>query len=103
MRTINYFINVYSITFGGLYYRLVHSFSVFFECVIDNVCGCLSFALAMMKVMPYDPSHEEVYNAFIMKTDIEPKTEVFLQNLLKPTDRKHFETITTLIVQYFTM
>jgi len=21
-----------------------------------------------MKVMPYDPSHEEVYNAFIMKT-----------------------------------
>jgi len=22
----------------------------------------------MMKVMPYDPSHEEVYNAFILKT-----------------------------------
>jgi len=22
----------------------------------------------MMKVMPYDPSHEEVYNALIMKT-----------------------------------
>jgi len=22
----------------------------------------------MMKVMPYDPSHEEVYNAFITKT-----------------------------------
>jgi len=22
----------------------------------------------MMKVMPYDPSHEEVCNAFIMKT-----------------------------------
>jgi len=21
-----------------------------------------------MKVMPYDPSHEEVYNAFIVKT-----------------------------------
>jgi len=41
---------------------------LFFECVIDNVCGCLSFELAMMKVMPYDPSHEEVYNAFIMKT-----------------------------------
>jgi len=29
----------------------------------------------MMKVMPYDPSHEEVYIAFIMKT--KPKTEVF--------------------------
>jgi len=35
----------------------------------------------MMKVMPYDPSHEEVYNAFIMKT--EPKTEVFSA---KPTE-----------------
>jgi len=47
----------------------------------------------MMKVMLYDPSHEEVYNAFIMKT--EPKTEVFSA---KPTDRKHFETVTTLRV-----
>ena len=35
----------------------------------------------MMKFMPYDPSHEEVYNAFIMKT--EPKTEVFSA---KPTE-----------------
>jgi len=41
---------------------------LFFECVIDNVCSCLSFELAMMKVMPYDPSHEEVSNAFITKT-----------------------------------
>jgi len=41
---------------------------LFFECVTDNVCGCLSFELAMMKVMPYDPSHEEVYSAFITKT-----------------------------------
>jgi len=41
---------------------------LFFECVIDNVCGYLSFELVMMEVMPYDPSHEEVYNAFIMKT-----------------------------------
>jgi len=41
---------------------------LFFEHVIDNVCGCLSFELVMMKVMPYDPSHEEIYNAFIMKT-----------------------------------
>jgi len=40
---------------------------LFFECIFDNVCGCLSFELAMMKVMPYDPSHE-VYNALIMKT-----------------------------------
>jgi len=67
MRTINYLINVYSITFSGLYYWLVHSF-LFFECIIDSVCGCLSFELAMMKVMPYDPGREEVYNASIMKT-----------------------------------
>jgi len=26
------------------------------------------FELVMMKVMPYNPSHEEVYNAFIMKS-----------------------------------
>ena len=31
----------------------------------------------MMKVVPYDPSHEEVYNVFITKTWTEPKTEVF--------------------------
>jgi len=30
--------------------------------------AAVSFELVMMKVMPYDPSHEEVYNAFIMKT-----------------------------------
>jgi len=41
---------------------------LFFECVIDNVCDCLLFELAMMKVVPYDPSHEEVYSAFIIKT-----------------------------------
>jgi len=41
----------------------------------------------MMKVMPYDPSHEEVYNAFIMKT--EPKTEVFSA---KPTETDQQET-----------
>jgi len=64
MRTIHDFINEYSIT---LYYSLVHSF-LFFECIIDNICCYLSFELAMMKVMPYDPSREEVYNAFIMKT-----------------------------------
>jgi len=83
MRTINY---VYSITFWGLNYWLVHSF-LFFECVIDNVCGCLSFELAMRKVMPYDPNHEEVYNAFITKT--EPKTQVFSA---KPTETDRQET-----------
>ena len=41
----------------------------------------------MMKVMPYDPSREEVYNAFIMKT--EPKTEVFSA---KPTETDRQET-----------
>jgi len=60
MRTINYLINVYSVTFWGLYYWLFHSFFVFWvrywQC---NVCGCLSFELVMMKVV--------VYNAFIVK------------------------------------
>ena len=52
-----------------MFILLVSSYFFFvFECVIDNVCGCLSFELVMVKVMPYDPSHEEVYNAFIMKT-----------------------------------
>jgi len=51
----------------------------------------------MIIVIPYDSRHGVVYNAFIMKTESEPKTEVFLQNLLKPTDRKHFETVTTLV------
>jgi len=37
-----------------------------------------------------------VYNAFIMRTETEPKTAVFLQNLPKPTDGKIFETVTTL-------
>ena len=96
---MNYLINVYSITFWGLYYWLVHSFLMFFECIIDNVCSCLSFELAMIKVMPYDPSREEAYNAFIMKTETEPKTVVFfLQNQPKPTNRKHFETVTTLFL-----
>jgi len=58
----------------------------------------------MMKVMPYDPSHEEVYNAFIRKKP-KPnrKPHFFLQNLLKPTDRKHFETVTTLSICHYFM
>ena len=31
-----------------------------------------------------------------MRTETEPKTEVFLDNLPKPTDGKIFETVTTL-------
>jgi len=61
MRTINYFYNILRPTL------VVSSWLFVFECVIENVCGCLSFELGMMKVIPYDPSHEEVYIAFIMK------------------------------------
>jgi len=43
----------------------------------------------MIKVMPYDPSREEAYNAFIMKTETEPKTEVFSA---KPTETDQQET-----------
>jgi len=53
-----------------------------------------------MKVMPYDPSHEEVYNANVYHENLN-RTEnrgFFLHNLPKPTDRKHFETVTTLPV-----
>jgi len=49
----------------------------------------------MTIVIPLNSRHAVVYNVFIMKT--EPNTEVFLQNLLKPTDRKNFETVTTLL------
>jgi len=38
----------------------------------------------MMKVViPYDRGHKEVYNAFIMRTETEPKTAVFFA---KPTE-----------------
>jgi len=33
---------------------------------------------------------------FIMKPKPNRKPRFFLQNLRKPTDRKHFETVTTL-------
>ena len=55
-----------------------------------------------MKVVPYDPSHEEDYNALIIVNHENlNRTEnrgFFLQNLPKPTDRKHFETVTTLAI-----
>jgi len=37
----------------------------------------------MIIVIPYDSRHEVVYNAFIMKTETELKTEVFSP---KPTE-----------------
>jgi len=74
-------INVYSITFVGLNYWLVHSL-LFFSALL-NVCGCLPFELGMIIVIPYGSRHEVVYNTFIMETETEPKTEVFSP---KPTE-----------------
>jgi len=37
----------------------------------------------MKVVIPYDRGHKEIYNAFIMGTETEPKTAVFLA---KPTE-----------------
>ena len=38
-------------------------------------------------VIPYDHRHKEVYNAFIMITETEPKTAVFLAKSTE-TDRQ---------------
>ena len=79
-------VSVYSLTFVGLHYWFVHSF--FLSSALLHVCGCLLFELWMMKVViPYDRGHKEVYNAFIMRTETEPKTAVFLAKLNK-TDRQ---------------
>ena len=52
-----------------------------------HVCGCILFELGMTKVViPYDHGHKEVFNAFIMRTETEPKTAVFLAKLTE-TDR----------------
>jgi len=54
--------------------------------------GCLSFELGMMEVShTYDRRYDEVYNAFIMRTETEPKPAFFFQ-----TDRRRsFKTVTT--------
>jgi len=45
----------------------------------------------MMKVVvPYDHGHKEVYNAFIMRTETEPKKAVFLA---KPTETDRRQNI----------
>ena len=75
MRTINYLINVYSITFWGLYYWLVHSFFVFWV----HYWQCMRLW------------------SLSRKPKLNQKPRFFLQNLPKPTDRKRFETVTTLL------
>ena len=82
MRTINYLINVYSITFWGLYYWFVHGFFVFW--VHYWQCGHMTL----------------VTKKFTTRLSWKPKPNrkprFFLENLPKPTERKHFETVTTL-------
>jgi len=62
---------------------------LFFECIIGNACGCLSFEIAMMKDMPYDPSHEEVTTRLSWKPKPNRKPRFFLQ---KPTQTDRQET-----------
>ena len=66
--------------------RFIHSF-LFFECVIDSVCGCLSFELVMMKVMPYDPSHVGTLNSNSLTLVMKKFTmclTVYHENLTEP-------------------
>ena len=70
--------------FIHLHFRFVFVYSFFLLNALLHVCGCILFELMMMKVViPYDHGHKEVYNAFIMRTETEPKTAVFLA---KPTE-----------------
>jgi len=41
-------------------------------------------------VIPYDHRHKEVYNAFIMITETEPKTAVFLAKPTETDQRQNF-------------
>ena len=84
--TVICLISVYFLTFVGLHYRFVYSF--YLSSALLHVCGCLLFELWMMKVfIPYDRGHKEVYNAYIMRTETEPKIAVFLAKPTK-TDRQ---------------
>jgi len=47
----------------------------------------MHFKLGMMKVIPSDSRHEEVYETFIMKTETESKT-VFFSAKPTETDRQ---------------
>jgi len=41
-------------------------------------------------VIPHDHRHKEVYNALIMRTETEPKTEVFLAKPTETDRRQNF-------------
>jgi len=44
----------------------------------------------MKVVIPYDRGHKEVYNAFIMRTETELKTAVFLAKPTKTDQQQDF-------------
>jgi len=76
-------------TFVGLHYWFVYSFFVL--SALLHVCGCLLLELVMMKVVkPYDHGHKTVYSAFIMRTETEPKTAVFLAKPTETDQRQNF-------------
>jgi len=41
-------------------------------------------------VIPHDHGHKKVYNALIMRTETEPKTEVFLAKPTETDQRQNF-------------
>jgi len=41
-------------------------------------------------VIPYDHGHKEVYDVFIMRTETEPKTAVFLAKPTETDRRQNF-------------
>ena len=97
-RTINYLINVYSVTFWSLYYWLVHSFFCFLSALLTMYVAAYGSNYWWWKSWHITLVMKKFTTHLSWKPKPNRKPRFFLQNLPKPTDRKHFETVTTLFV-----